>query len=153
MESSPNSQVKYDTSVASTNRVKCVTILDKDLPSGLLVNTAAVLAATIGRRIETIIGEDILDGSGSIHVGLIKIPIPILAGTKEMIRSIRSQTMEMPPLLVVDVTHVAQESTNYPAYKERLLATSESDLIYLGLSLYGPAKLVGKLTGNLPLLR
>jgi len=46
------------------NDAKCVLLIDSDLSIGLLANTAAVLALTIGKRAEGIIGPDVVDGSG-----------------------------------------------------------------------------------------
>ena len=45
--------------------MKCVMIIDQDLPVGLIANTAAVLALTIGHRIDGIIGEDVTDAGNS----------------------------------------------------------------------------------------
>ncbi len=48
---------------------KCVVVVDGDLPLGLLANTATVLAITLGARVEAIVGEDAVDGSGEVHSG------------------------------------------------------------------------------------
>lgn len=63
------------------NETKCVLLIDSELPLGLLANTAAVLVLTIGKRVEGIIGSDVVDGSGQIHTGITTIPLPILKST------------------------------------------------------------------------
>jgi hypothetical protein len=49
---------------------KCIIILDEKLPIGLLANASAVLAMTIGSRVDDIIGDNIKDASENIHLGI-----------------------------------------------------------------------------------
>lgn len=67
--------------------MKCVMVIDADLPAGLIANTAAVLALTLGKEIEGIIGPTVKDGSGHPHEGITTIPIPILKGNSQKLRS------------------------------------------------------------------
>jgi hypothetical protein len=131
--------------------VKCVMIVAKDLPPGLAVNTAAVLAITLGRRIEHIIGPDIPDQVGRIHSGLTRLPIPILTADSETLRALRAQAAEHEDLLLVDVTDAAQEARTYETYERRLAEAAAEDLIYRGVALYGQKKRINALTGRLPL--
>lgn len=133
--------------------IKCVMVIDKNLPSGLLVNTAGLLGATLGRREAAIIGPDIPDASGGNHAGILNITLPILAADADTIKTIREKAIKAGGLLVVDFTETAQKSLKYEDYTEKLAATPEAELKYLGVALYGPKKQVNKLVGNLPLLR
>ena len=60
--------------------MKCVMVIDEELPLGLIANTAAVLAMSIGDKIKGIIGDDVRDGDGQLHRGITNLPIPLLKG-------------------------------------------------------------------------
>ena len=132
---------------------KCVMVIDSGLPLGLRVNTAGLLGATLGRRLERIIGPDVVDASGESHVGILNVPLPILSADAETIKAIREKAMKAEDLLVVDFTETAQREVRYEDYTGKLSVTSAGELKYLGMALYGPKKSVNKLVGNLPLLR
>lgn len=139
----------------NTEAIKCVIVIDADLPLGLIANTAAVLSLTLGHKIEGIIGPNVVDGSGKIHEGITTIPFPILKGSKEIIKEIRRQTMTeaFSDLFVVDFSNAAQTTKDYQSYTEKIATLSSNDLEYLGVAIYGDKKKVNKLTGSMPLLR
>lgn len=139
--------------MGSETEKKCVIVLETGLPLGLALNAAAVLATTLGRRVESIVGPDVADGSGGLHAGLVEIPIPVLEAGAEIVGDIRSRAVAMDGLLVVGFTDVAQTSRTYEGYTERMAASAPEELGYLGVALYGDKKLVNRLTGSLPLLR
>jgi len=128
-------------------------VLDAQLPAGLAVNTAAVLALTLGSRIEALIGPDVIDGSERAHVGITTLPIPILKADSEALRRLWMQATESGTLFVVDFTDAAQTSHFYEDYTQKIAAVPTEELRYLGLALYGKKEMVNKLTGSLPLLR
>lgn len=135
------------------DQIKCVMVLDEELPTGLQVNTAGVLALTLGHRLDSVIGPDVVDGSGRAHVGITTIPIPILKAKGDLVRDIRLKAEGTEDLLVVDVTDAAQTTKTYDDYTRKIAAISSEGLKYLGVVLYGNKKAVNKLTGSLPLLR
>lgn len=132
---------------------KCVLVVETGLPVGLAVNAAAVLAVTLGRRIESIVGPDVADASGGSHVGLVDVPIPVLEADAGVLGDVRSRAVAMDGLLVVGFTDAARTSRTYEEYTKKMAASASGDLEYLGVALYGDRKLVNKLTGSLPLLR
>jgi hypothetical protein len=132
---------------------KCVMVIDSGLPLGLSVNTAGLLGATLGRRIERIIGPDVIDASGENHTGILNVPLPILSADADTIKAIREKAMKFGELLVIDFTDTAQREVRYEDYTGKLAITPSEELKYLGIALYGPKKRVNKLVGNLPLLR
>jgi hypothetical protein len=134
---------------------KCVIVIDTELPLGLIANTAAVLSLTLGKHITDILGPDVSDASGNLHLGITTIPIPILKGSKESIKEIRQKVsaMNFTDLLVVDFTDAAQTTKNYEDYMNKISSTQFDDLQFLGIAIYGDKKDVTKLTGNLPLMR
>lgn len=137
------------------SKTKCVMIIDVDLPTGQAVNTTAVLALTLGAKIEGIIGSDIYDLSGRIHVGITTVPIPILKASREQIREIREKLYEENPadIFVVDFSDVAQITKNYEDYSQKISQSQTEELSYLGIAILGNKKKVSKLTGNMPLLK
>lgn len=137
---------------------KCVVILDKNLPLGILANTAAILGITIGHLAPEIIGPTITDASGTVHEGITNLPIPILAGDTPLLQTIRARIVQAKEhtdqeLLYVDFSDIAQHSNVYDSYQETEAKTPAEAQNYLGLAIYGDAHAVNKLTGSLPLLR
>jgi hypothetical protein len=135
---------------------KVAVIVDSELAPGLAANTAAVLALTIGRHVESLIGSSLKDGDGSTHAGITNTPVPILSAGADAIKEIRNRaaaTAESGDLLVVDFTDCAQRSRNYDDYASLLATCTNETINYLGVALHGPAKTLNKLTGNLRLLR
>jgi hypothetical protein len=135
--------------------MKCVMIIDENLPVGLIANTAAVLALSIGDRVKGVIGEDVKDQDGQIHRGITQVPIPLLKGDNDLIHSIRGQLlgMDSEDIFFVDFCDVAQKSKAYSQYKAKLQSTPADQLVYLGIAIYGPKKQVDRLSGNIGLLR
>jgi hypothetical protein len=135
--------------------MKCVMIIDENLPVGLIANTAAVLALSIGDRVKGIIGEDVKDQDGQIHRGITQVPIPLLKGDNDLIHAIRDQLlgMDSEDIFFVDFCDVAQKSKAYSQYKAKLQSTPADQLVYLGIAIYGPKKQVDRLSGNIRLLR
>lgn len=133
-------------------RNKCVMVLDETLPAGLAVNTAGVLAITLGREVGEMVGAEVVDGSGGRHSGITTVPVPVLKAGREALREIRSRAGKE-DLLVVDFTDVAQKSKTYDDYERKMATASSERLSYLGVALYGDKRPINKLTGSLPLLK
>lgn len=135
--------------------MKCVIILDSDLPLGVIANTAAILGVTLGKHIPEQVGADVRDASSRTHLGIISIPITILRGDKEILKDLRERLYqpEFDDLTVVDFSDVAQSCNIYSEYIAKATATSERDHNYFGVAIYGNKKKVNKLTGSMPLLR
>lgn len=135
--------------------MKCVIVIDQNLPLGLIANTAAVLAISIGKQVQDIVGEDVLDGDGTLHAGITRANIPLLKGDSDLIHTLREKllTMQNSDLFFVDFCDVAQQSKIYEDYKARIQQTPANELKYLGIAIFGPDKDLNSLTGNIGLLR
>ncbi|QTL98085.1 DUF2000 family protein [Iocasia frigidifontis] len=135
--------------------MKCVILINEELPLGLIANTSAVLAMSIGKKYDHLIGCDVEDQDGVIHPGITQIPIPLLKGNDELLKTIRTRILnkEVNDVYMIDFCNMAQKSKNYDQYMIRMKATPTEKLSYLGIGLCGPEKAVNKLTGSLPLLR
>jgi hypothetical protein len=134
---------------------KCVMVIDETLPLGMIANTAAVMSATVGKLFPDFIGPDVFDKDKNCHPGIIAIPIPILKGNPELIRSLRERLYrpEFAELTAVDFSDVAQSCNTYDAFIEKMAGSAEAGLRYFGVAICGDKKLVNHLTGSLPLLR
>lgn len=134
---------------------KCVIVIDSELNTGLIANTSAVLALTVGRRLEEIVGDDTLDASGVSHIGITNIPIPILKASSEWLLQTRLKltNLEYSDLLVVDFSDAAQTTKNYEDYRSKISNLETEKMKYLGIAIFGNHKKVSRLTGNLSLLR
>lgn len=135
--------------------MKAVMVIDAQLPIGLIANTAAVLALSLGKKVDGIIGPSVTDGSGRVHEGITTTPIPILKGDTQKIKDLREQLYEdeCKDLLVIDFSNAAQTTKNYEEYTKKISTFSKGDLAYLGIAIYGNKKEVNKLTGSIGLLR
>ena len=134
---------------------KCVLVIDEAMPRGLAANTAAILGITWGRLRPDLVGEDVTDGAGALHSGIIRTPVPVLSGGPETFQALRRQLAEpeFAAVAAVDFTDLAQSCRTYGEYIEKMAAAAPEDLRYLGLALRGPRRQVDRLTGSLPLLR
>ncbi|MCC0630846.1 MULTISPECIES: DUF2000 domain-containing protein [unclassified Clostridioides] len=135
--------------------VKCVMVIDENLPMGIISNTAAVMGVTLGKYTPEIVGPDVVDKTGNNHLGIVAIPVPILKGNKEIIKNLRKKlyTPEFEGLTVVDFSDVAQGCNIYEEFTQKIATVQEDELQYFGIGIYGNKKQVNKLTGSMPLLR
>jgi hypothetical protein len=141
------------TTADENGAMKCVMVLHDELGTGLAANIAGVLALTIGRRIDSIVGPDVTDGSGALHAGITTQPIPILKAPQADVRRLRLAAGDAEDLLVVDFTDAARTTLNYEEYTKKIGTAATDELEYFGVAIYGPRKRVQSLTGSLPLLR
>lgn len=139
----------------SNSTMKCVMIIDSELPIGIVANTSAILGFTLGKYIPEQIGADVTDASGQSHLGIITLPVTMLRGDKAFLKDLRQRlySPEFTNLIVVDFSDVAQSCNIYSEYAAKTSITTEQDLNYLGIAIYGNKKEVNKLTGFMPLLR
>lgn len=135
--------------------LKCVLIIDENLPLGIIANTSAVMGITIGKAFPEIVGKNVTNSEGREHLGIIEFPVPILKGNTALIREIREKLYqdEFKELTVVDFSDLAQGCKTYDEFVEKMSNTSEDTLNYMGVGICGNKKLVNKLAGSLPLLR
>lgn len=134
---------------------KCIVVVDENLPLGIIANTAVILGITMGMKMPDVVGNDVIDLDGKMHVGIIQFPVPILKGNTEILKSIRIKLFEpqFAELTVVDFSDLAQGCKTYDEFIAKMAKTSESELTYIGIAICGGKKQINKLTGNLPLLR
>ncbi len=135
--------------------MKCVILIDENLPLGLIANCASVLSLSLGKKVDGIIGYDLKDINNRTHLGITTMPIPILKSNKTQLKELREKLFDdkFNECIVVDFTNVAQKTKTYDDYSELLSTTSQDELEYLGVSIYGSKKLVNKLVGSIGLLK
>jgi hypothetical protein len=136
--------------------MKIVMVINKELPIGLIANTAAVLGISLGKMFpEDIVGCDLKDADGNTHVGITAKTIPVLSADRIQIKEIRDGlfTQDSRDVTVIDFSEAAQKCLEYDDYMQILSGLPSAELYYMGICLFGPDKRVNKLTGNLGLLR
>jgi hypothetical protein len=139
-------------SIPVVTDAKCVIVVQDSMSLGLIANTAAVIALTLGARVD-IIGPDLNDASSEPHAGLTTIPVPVLKAGAETVAALRAKAAQRDDVFVVDVTDAAQTTTNYDDYREKLEVKASTELEYLGIGMYGDRRAINRLTGSLPLVR
>lgn len=134
---------------------KCVLIMDEHLPIGVIANTAVILGITLGTKMPDVVGDDVPDFDGNPHAGIIRFPVPVLKGNKEILKVLRIMLLDaqFDDLTVVDFSDLAQKCRTYDEFIDQMAAASEAELHYIGIAICGNKKKINKLTGNLPLLR
>lgn len=138
-----------------TNNLKCVIVVDGNLPRGIIANTAAILGISLGKRFPEAVGRDVSDKNGIVHSGIIEFPVPVLSGSPEQIKELRQRLCReaFEDVAAVDFSDTAQSCKTYDEFAEKLSRTDENSLRYFGIGLCGCVKKVNRLTGNLPLLK
>ncbi|NUS16798.1 MAG: DUF2000 domain-containing protein [Streptomyces sp.] len=132
---------------------KCVIVVNEDLPVGLTVNAASVVSLTLGRSVPELIGQDVKDADGGVHLGITLIPVPILKAPAERVAEIHRAAVADPEVVVVGFSDLAQSCRTYEEYIERMAAAPAADLAYSSVGVFGPRKQLNKWTGSLALLR
>lgn len=135
--------------------MKCVMVVNEELPAGLIANTTAALGISLASVAEGLIGNAIKDLNGRIHQGVTNIPIPILSLSKEELK-IKYDTIlasNDEEVKIIGFSEMAQKSLSYDDYESKLSAAREDEISYSGFCLYGPKKKINKLTGNIKMLR
>jgi len=132
---------------------KCVIVVNEDLPLGLTVNAASVVSLTLGRSVPELIGQDVKDADGGVHLGITLIPVPILKASAEHVAEIHRAAVADPEVVVVGFSDLAQSCRTYEEYITRMATAPAADLAYSSVGIFGPRKQLNKWTGSLPLLR
>jgi hypothetical protein len=131
---------------------RVVLVVRTRLPTNLATNAAAVLAATVGAKLDLPVGPDAEDGSGTRFPGIVTTPIPVLVADPADLADLFRKASGDPALQVACLTEVARRARSYESYVEDLAAATEADADIVALSVAGPRGRVTKLTKRLPLL-
>ncbi|MCH2072087.1 DUF2000 domain-containing protein [Acinetobacter pittii] len=136
------------------NNLKAVIIVDEELPSGVITNTAAILGMSLGKKYPEIVGRNLINKDKEIHEGITIIGLPILSADKEKLKSIRDNAKQFEnQIFEVNVLNLTRSTRSYEEYAEKLEQIANQDLEYQGILLYGEKKAINKLTGNLSLFK
>src|SRR5690349_3306234 len=128
-------------------------VVDGGLPAGLAANAAAVLALTLGRHTDGVLGADAVDADGRAHLGITALTVPILSATQETLHHLVVAADATDDVLAVDFASVAQAARTYRDYTNRLAEAGTADHAYVGLGLAGPKRAINRLVGSLRLYR
>jgi ATP-dependent HslUV protease ATP-binding subunit HslU len=111
--------------MSGRDAVKCVMVIDPELPAGVQANTAALLGASLGRHVFEWIGPDIADASGSVHIaaGAFHVSKP-----SDMIPELQGRfpiRVELKSLTVEDFIRILKEPKNALAKQYTALLETE----------------------------
>lgn len=130
-------------------------VIDKELPLGLIANTAAILGCSLDHYVNSIVGNETYDKDNVMHKGLIQIPLPVLSSSRDEIKKLYDDLSKnhSDQVIVIDFNDVAQKCKDYEDYIKKLSCVYSSELNYLGICIYGSKKVINKATGSLPTLK
>jgi Protein of unknown function (DUF2000) len=128
-------------------------VLDGTLPAGLAANAAAVLALTLGRHTDGVLGPDVPDADGRAHRGITALTVPVLSATPDELRGLVTAADAAEGVLAVDFASVAQAARRYEDYVDALATAGTAEHSYVGVGLAGPKRAVSRLVGNFRLYR
>lgn len=132
---------------------KCAIVVSEELPTGLAVNAVGVISATLGHRIDGLVGADVKDADGVAHPGIIHVPLPVLRAPRAEVASIVRAVAGDDAVFFVAFSALAQSCRTYDEYTAKMTTTATADLDSVGVGLHGPRKRVDRLVGSLALLR
>ncbi|WP_336280156.1 DUF2000 domain-containing protein [Cronobacter dublinensis] len=132
---------------------KCTIIVDRALTPGLAMNAASVLGVCLGRRVEALVGPDMLSADGVVYPGVIRAPLPVLLGEGNTLLSLFNAARNDPQILVLPFSALAQSCKTWEEYEQRIAGITSEQTELAALGLVGPKKQIARLTGNLPLYR
>jgi hypothetical protein len=135
--------------------VKCVIVIDRDLPPGLAANAAAALGMSLGAQVDGLIGPDVADADGVVHRGITKVNLPVLMASSGELTDLFSAIVSAkdPDVAVIGFSRLAQSCKSYDIYRDRMNETHTPELGFSGICVHGDHKKVSRLTGSLPVLK
>lgn len=138
----------------NTKDYKCVLIIDESLSVGTISNVAAVLSISIGSKLTSLTGPDVIDRNDVLHHGLTKLPIPVLAASSAQLNDIRNNilSMHLDDVHLFDFNNVAQQAKTYDEYIAGLQSAAPYDIVYMGIGICGKKKVVNVATRGLKLI-
>lgn len=132
------------------NDLRCVVILNADLPAGKAANAAAVISLTLGQRHPQFVGTELVDGDEKSWPGLIPVGIPVLSASDEQLASLVGQCAEQGFDTILFPVE-GQMTVDYAAFSAAVRQIPTDQLQHLGLGIVGEKKALRKLTGKLKL--
>jgi hypothetical protein len=137
-------------SAATPERV--VIVVDDALPPGLAANAAAVVAFTLGVRLPSLCGPDVVDADGRVHAGFIPIGVPILRAPAGALAALHADAVAA-EVGVVALPAFAHQTNDYAEFRALVAGTPGAELRFLAIAVHGPRRRVARLTGSFGLLR
>lgn len=134
-------------------RHRCTIIIHTDLPGGLAINAASVIALSMGHSTENLVGPDMISQDKKNYPGVIYAPLPVLQATGEYLHKIYGQTCNDTDIYTMPFSALAQSCKTYDEYEKRIASLDSNNIELVALGLIGPRKKIVALTGNLPLFK
>ncbi len=147
----PTSTSNKGNNPVSTPHQKTVIIVGKNLPTGLAVNAAAIVAAMMTTAIPELMGPPVRTADGELP-SVILAPLPVLAGDADLLRTLWERTCDPESgLTAFPFTKLAQSCKTYQDYTDKVASSPTRELELAALGIAGPKKAINSLTGDTPL--
>lgn len=134
---------------------KMVALINKNLEPGVALNAIGHIALGLGARLAATQQAchflDFSDADGGKHPSVSGLPLIVLRGTSGNIRSLRFEVTSR-GMLCVDFVNT-MTGGSWEEELSRTKETSEADLDYYGILIYGPNEELSPLTRKFSLYR
>ena len=131
--------------------MKAATLLDENLPQGLMANASACIISGLFDGEKDVLGQGI-EGKDITYIPITKIPFLIFKLNNKSWLELykRARRNKLKYMLF---TKEAQQTTNYQEYIENVKDKSFDQVNVIGLGVFGEDKKIDSFSGNLALLR
>ncbi|CAM3858740.1 DUF2000 domain-containing protein [Rahnella bruchi] len=137
-----------------TETLRVAIILNPELPTGLLANTAGVIGIGLAANFPMLAGISLTDAQGVTTDSISKYPLPILQATPDHIKALMFKALDAAgERSVVPFPSFARTMHQFEQYEMTFPLRDLYDEVLDGVGLVGAEKWIKSLTGNLKLLR
>ena len=131
---------------------KIVIVLNSKLEIGVALNVVGHLACALGHHATDHMGrEQLVDASGTKHLGIAKYPIIITKVKGGKLRTSLEKAKEKKDLLVVDYPSVMYETGHDDELAEELSKISNEQINYFGYIMFGNVESINEISGKFTL--
>jgi hypothetical protein len=132
---------------------KCAILVDDSLALGYAANAVSVVAMSLGKMVDNLIGPHTTSSDSVNYPGVIYSPLPILVAKASYMTELHHRLKEDSSLLLMPFSSLAQSCKTYQEYGLNMSVAASAEIHLVALGIVGDKKKVNKYTGNLALFR
>lgn len=131
---------------------KIVIVLNSKLEIGVALNVVGHLACSLGYHATDHMGrEQLVDASGTIHLGIAKYPIIITKVKGGKLKTSLEKAKEQKDLVVIDYPSIMYETGHDDELANELRKTPSEQITYYGFIMFGKSETINDISGRFSL--